>query len=187
MASSRWRMLMAVGLCTAMLTGCANEHVVSPENAEQPGIQSHKGANGAPSTSTGSPSVTSTPLPVGVTNVQQLAYQLRGELMKQISNPAQGQVCLDNACTTAVTSFTGSSSENPKDTLTMAYYQMKNGWYVLVAPKAGNALATAQQIAKAHLSFPSQSGVLVVRDDEMEWHWLAQGREWTKRQPFVSR
>ncbi|GLG01659.1 hypothetical protein Alches_16990 [Alicyclobacillus hesperidum subsp. aegles] len=187
MASSRWRMLMAAGLCAAMLTGCANEHAVSPENAKQHGIQSHNGANAATSTPAGSPSITSKPLPAGVTNVQQLAYQLRGELLKQISNPAQGQVCLDNACTTAVTSFTGPSSENPKDTLTMAFYQMKTGWYVLVAPTVGNALATAQQIAKAHLAFPSQSGVLVVRDGEMEWYWLTQGREWTKRQPFVSR
>ncbi|GMA58375.1 hypothetical protein C7445_104220 [Alicyclobacillus sacchari] len=184
MGSSRWKMVMAAGVCVVLLTGCTHEPAISPSTTKQHAKPTDNRSNQAP---TVNPTVTSKPIPAGVANTQQLAYQLRDELLKQMSDPAQGQVCLDNACSVAVTSFTGPSSQDPKETLTMAYYQMKNGWYVLVAPTRGNALAVAQQIAKARFAFPNPSGVLVVSDGEMEWHWLTQGHEWTKRQSFVSR
>ena len=120
--------------------------------------------------------------PVSTTlTTQQLSFNLRESLLRQLSNPAQGNDCLNSSCSLTATQFSGPSATNRNRTLRMAYAQFGQ-WYLLVAPMQGDPLSVLQGIVKRPPHFPFPSGVAVVRGNRMDYYWLNGGREYTSAQ-----
>lgn len=120
-------------------------------------------------------------------SVQQLSLQTQSKFLGQMSNPGQGEDCLNSSCSVTGTNFTGPSVTNPNVTLHMLYAEFR-GWYIIVAPTTSNALTIGQHLIRKPLNFPYPHGVMVVHSRNADYYWITNGKKNLKseRLPIVA-
>ena len=108
-----------------------------------------------------------------------LSFQWRANLLKEMSNPSQGEDCVNATCTVTATLFSGISVSKANVTLNMVYMKY-HGWYILIAPTTRNALHVAQEWIQHPLHFPYDNGVMIVRSKSIDYFWIDRGTEYEK-------
>lgn len=110
---------------------------------------------------------------------EELAFKWRDNLLKEMSNPSQGEDCINSACTVTAIKFSGPSISNASVTLKMVYMNYRD-WYILIAPTTRDALHVAQELILRPLDFPYDTGVMIVRNKTVDYYWVDQGKEFGK-------
>ena len=110
---------------------------------------------------------------------EELAFQWRANLLKEMSNPGQGEDCVNATCTVTATRFSGPSVFKTNVTLNMVYMKF-HGWYILIAPTTQNAIHIAQELIQHSLHFPQDTGVMIVRSKSVDYYWIDRGSEYGK-------
>lgn len=111
---------------------------------------------------------------------EQLSFQVRDKLLRQMSNPSQGEDCMNSpSCSVIGTRFSGPSVTNQNVSLDMIYMKY-NDWYIIVAPTTKNAFTVAQSIIHASLNFPYQTGVMVLHSKDKDYYWIKNSKEYSK-------
>lgn len=112
---------------------------------------------------------------------QQLFFNLRNTLLREMSNPAQGDDCLNASCRLTATQFSGPSVTNQKQTLRMATAQFGQ-WYLLVSPMKSDPLSVLQGVIQHPPHFPFASGVAVIQGSHMNEYWIRDGKKYASGQ-----
>lgn len=116
---------------------------------------------------------------------EQLSFKLRDELLRGMSNPAQGQDCVGATCSIHATVFSGPATRGKPTILNMAYARYGQ-WYVIVAPTPQSALARLQSALARAQPLPHSAGVMVVHTSIIDYYWLANGQEHRATKPFTN-
>ena len=146
----------------ALMTGCTTSQVnkaTYPSKSEQRGTQ--------------------VGVPQKHQTTEELAFEWRDNLLKEMSNPSQGEDCINDTCTETATLYSEPSVSKANVTLNMAsmkYY----GWYILIAPTMRDALHVAQELIHRPLHLPYDAGVMIVRQKTIDYYWVDHGKEFGK-------
>ena len=111
--------------------------------------------------------------------IEELAFDWRDNLLKEMSNPSQGEDCINDTCTETATLYSGPSVSKTNVALNMAYIEY-HGWYILVAPTTRDALHVAQELIHRPLHVPYDTGVMILRNKTVDYYWVDQGKEFGK-------
>ena len=115
-------------------------------------------------------------IPQNHLTTEELAFEWRDNLLIEMSNPGQGEDCIDSTCIETATLYSGPSVSKANVTLNMAYTKYY-GWYILITPTIRNALKVAQELTQCPLHFPYEKGVMIVRSNTVDYYWIDQGKE----------
>jgi len=154
--------LVVIMASVALVTGCTTNQVnkvTFPPNSVKQGIQ--------------------VVIPQKHLNTEELAFEWRDNLLKEMSNPSQGEDCINTSCTATATLFSGPSASKVNVTLHMAFMEYHN-WYILIAPTTRDALHVAQEMIHRPLHLPYDTGVMIVRNKTVDYYWVDQGKEFGK-------